>query len=388
MDQAARGAAALAATNYDDAIKHYSDAIASNPAAVDYYIKRSTAYQRTSKYPEALADAETAVALAHKRAKRELIKDAQLRRGIALFFIGQFANAQHVLGIVRKLDDKEKTLAVWEAKVASKLKGIPEDDERRTVTAEDIPTVEVSTKPQPSKPEPTKGEGKKDTHPKATPSSTPLPSNVKPRHDWYQNNDTVTFMLLVKHVPKDKATVEIQKDSLSITYPVDDDKDFTYDLMPFYAAIDPEKSSYRITPTKIEVTLKKATPGVKWHTLEGENNEDMTTEARQITTPDPSQPLVPRPADAVPAYPTSSKKGPKNWDNLASDELEGDDLEEGDEATRFFRTLYKGAAPDAQRAMMKSYQESGGTVLSTDWHNVGTRFVEPEPPEGMEAKKY
>jgi suppressor of G2 allele of SKP1 len=38
--------------------------------------------------------------------------------------------------------------------------------------------------------------------------------------------------------------------------------------------------------------------------------------------------------------------------------------------------------------MMKSYQESGGTVLSTDWSNVGSKTIVPEPPEGMEAKKY
>jgi len=38
--------------------------------------------------------------------------------------------------------------------------------------------------------------------------------------------------------------------------------------------------------------------------------------------------------------------------------------------------------------MMKSYSESGGTVLSTDWNQVGKKTVEPEPPEGMVAKKY
>jgi suppressor of G2 allele of SKP1 len=37
---------------------------------------------------------------------------------------------------------------------------------------------------------------------------------------------------------------------------------------------------------------------------------------------------------------------------------------------------------------MKSYQESGGTVLSTDWSSVGNKYVAPEPPEGMEAKEY
>jgi suppressor of G2 allele of SKP1 len=37
---------------------------------------------------------------------------------------------------------------------------------------------------------------------------------------------------------------------------------------------------------------------------------------------------------------------------------------------------------------MKSYQESGGTSLSTVWSDVKSKTFVPEPPEGMEAKKY
>jgi suppressor of G2 allele of SKP1 len=38
--------------------------------------------------------------------------------------------------------------------------------------------------------------------------------------------------------------------------------------------------------------------------------------------------------------------------------------------------------------MIKSYTESGGTCLSTDWASVGAAPVPVEPPSGMEAKKY
>jgi suppressor of G2 allele of SKP1 len=37
---------------------------------------------------------------------------------------------------------------------------------------------------------------------------------------------------------------------------------------------------------------------------------------------------------------------------------------------------------------MKSFQESGGTCLSTNWSEVGSKKVEITPPEGMIAKKY
>jgi suppressor of G2 allele of SKP1 len=378
MDQAARGAAALSASQYDDAVKHYSDAIAANPNAVPYYIGRSTAYQRSSKYPEALADAEYAVVLARKRARRELIKDAQLRRGIALYFMEQYANAEYVFDIVKKLDEKEKTLQIWNLKVAAKLKDVPEGDERRTVTAKEVPDVEIATSVEKTK---------EVTAPAAPKPVAPTPAN-KIKHDWYQNNDNVTFTLLAKGVPKDKATIEITKDSLSISFPIQGtDSEFDYTLDPFYAEVDPTQSSHRIMSTKIEVTLRKATPGVKWHSLEGDRKVESSTDA---PTAIPSHVLTGKTNDteAAPSYPTSSKKGAKNWDKVAKDDLGDEDDVEGDETTRFFKQLYKGAGEEQQRAMMKSYQESGGTVLSTDWNSVGSKFVAPEPPEGMEAKKY
>lgn len=41
-----------------------------------------------------------------------------------------------------------------------------------------------------------------------------------------------------------------------------------------------------------------------------------------------------------------------------------------------------------RRAMMKSFTESNGTSLSTNWDEVGKGKVETVPPEGVEAKKW
>jgi len=103
-----------------------------------------------------------------------------------------------------------------------------------------------------------------------------------------------------------------------------------------------------------------------------------------------------------PAYPTSSRKGPKNWDKVVDDitkkpKADGastqdidDDLEDhgGDEANFFFKKLFAGASPETQRAMMKSYQESNGTVLSTNWEEVSKGKVETSPPDGMVERKW
>jgi suppressor of G2 allele of SKP1 len=38
--------------------------------------------------------------------------------------------------------------------------------------------------------------------------------------------------------------------------------------------------------------------------------------------------------------------------------------------------------------MMKSFVESNGTALSTNWAEVGSKKMEVTPPDGMTAKKY
>jgi suppressor of G2 allele of SKP1 len=391
MDHAKKGDMALSASQYPEAIQHYTDALAVNPEAVKYYIGRSTAYQRTKKYAEALTDAEIAVVLAHKRAKRELIKDAQFRRGLTLFFLERYADADYVLGIVKELDEKDKMLPTWTAKVAAKLKDLPEEDGRRKVTAQKVPDVEIpkapttsSSKPKTTSADDAAGSSEAAAAPKPI---VPTPAN-KIKHDWYQSNDSVTVNILAKGAPKDATTVEFEKDALTVSFPITgSESEFHFSADPLFASIDPSQSKFRVTPNKVEVTLKKATPGAKWHNLEGDRQVEATTDENKTTIP--SHILTGKAAqETAPAYPTSSKSGAKNWDKLAKEDLDDKDEMEGDETSHFFKTLYKGATPEQQRAMMKSYQESGGTVLSTDWSNVGSKTVVPEPPEGMEAKKY
>ncbi len=60
----------------------------------------------------------------------------------------------------------------------------------------------------------------------------------------------------------------------------------------------------------------------------------------------------------------------------------------GDPTNRFFQQLYKNADPDTKRAMIKSYQESNGTALSTNWAEVKKETVKTQPPEGVVAKKW
>lgn len=68
----------------------------------------------------------------------------------------------------------------------------------------------------------------------------------------------------------------------------------------------------------------------------------------------------------------------------------GDDPNAGGDiaVNAFFQELYQGADEDTRRAMMKSYVESGGTTLSTNWTEVGAKKIDVNPPRDSEWKRW
>ncbi|KAL9019513.1 MAG: hypothetical protein Q9185_003213 [Variospora sp. 1 TL-2023] len=413
MDQAAKGAAALNSKEFSAAVSHYTDAIAVHSEAVDYYIKRSTAYTRISPpdHQAALSDAEIALSLASKRGKRELIIQAQLRRAIALFGNERYGDSRQCFEWVQQMDDKEKSLKIWEMKLEAKLKGMGEEDEKATVTVKQYPDVEVPVAQiAEKKVSSTAAEKVKPTASTAEQATAPAGVQTpasKIRHEWYQTHDTVVISLFAKGVPKDTATIEMQERSLAISFPLATGSDYDFSLDPLFGKIDAPGSTAKVMSTKVEFTLKKRRAGEMWPNLESHLPvPDMTTEESGSAPEEIKRAvLAEQSTNTGPSYPTSSKSGPKDWDKVASeltkkpkkDTKEGeaggddgvdDDFEGGDPVNGFFQSLYSRADPDTRRAMMKSYQESNGTALSTNWSEVGKGKVETQPPEGMEAKRW
>lgn len=201
---------------------------------------------------------------------------------------------------------------------------------------------------------------------------------------------------------------------LSLEFPLPSGSTYSFNLDPFYAPIDTTQSKVNVLTTKIEITLRKRTPGQKWGALEGSATAPVISDSANTTITMNSTATVPitqTPSQINnnvdgPSYPTSSRHGVKNWDKLADDltakkkkdekkkKTEDEDAEEddddaasvdsdfggGDAVDSFFKKLYAGSDPDTRRAMMKSFYESQGTALSTNWDEVGKDKVPVHPP--------
>lgn len=186
---------------------------------------------------------------------------------------------------------------------------------------------------------PTKLTAKKMADPAA---STPI------RKDWYQIGNNVTVSVFIRDAP---ANTQVQITADRIVIP-----DFGFEL-DLSHAIDPSSAKIEIGRSKIELTFAKAAPG-NW--------------AQLAKTPD--EPKL---------YEKPKASFEKTWD-IEDDE----DESENADPQSFFEKIYKDADPDARRAMMKSFVESNGTTLSTNWDEVKKGKVQTAPPKGMEAKDW
>ncbi|XP_034946021.1 protein SGT1 homolog [Chelonus insularis] len=199
----------------------------------------------------------------------------------------------------------------------------------------------------------------------------------KIKYDWYQTESNVVITVLTKNAENVK--VQFEDFTLSVGAKLPSGNEYSLELDLAHHIV-PQQCSFKVVPSKIEIKLKKR-DALRWTVLEG--NPAVSDSVQPI----PREILQ---SNQPPKYPSSSKKS-KDWNKVEKEleKQEADEKLEGDAALNsLFQKIYCSGSDEVRRAMNKSFQESGGTVLSTNWSDVGQNKVEMRPPDGMEWKSW
>ena len=347
-DPLAAARAAFDDDDYDESLQILDDALKAVDARSEVALvvkllgQRSRTFIACGLYDEALEDARRALSLDDEDV------EALLRLGIACKKLGRHAEAIEAL---ERATARAHSGTAMRAECAEWLK-------RARLARENAGTDD--------------GGRMSD----ASPSTT---ATERYRRTWYQSETHVTLEVFAKGVSPDAVTVDLNDagDALKLTIDALSDEDGcarTYDPyvleIDLFAYVCADGGAVNVSPTKIEIRMRKRSPG-QWRDIErrpsGGLSQSITAHHVSIAH--------------NPTVSSSDKRTAKDWDALerALDE-ELKDEPDGDAALNdLFQKIYANADDDARRAMNKSFTESNGTVLSTDWTDVGARDVVPDP---------
>eukprot|EP01035_Chromulina_nebulosa_P019409 gene19409-25284_t len=203
---------------------------------------------------------------------------------------------------------------------------------------------------------------------------------------YYCDEDSQIVVSILASVSEDSVKTIITEDHLRVEIQWSDKLEVVLDK-ELFESIDMSTSRVAVKKNKVNVYLKKIDKR-SWPSLErsGEPKQKTVkpiakTEIKQDNNIESSTKLT------IPKAYSSNK----DWDRIGTEivrEVEGDAGE--DPLKKLFSDIYSKADPDTRRAMNKSFQTSGGTVLSTNWSEVQRADYEKQKkaPKGMEWRSW
>lgn len=327
---------------------------------------------RRKEYKKAIEEINKALKIAYENGRRADLSAALHVKAIIYFRLKDYPHAFEFAVRACHFDDvpnsevkmfknivQEKYLkerGVTEADLKKK-----EQDLNSKPSGYDISTIDPPLPKQVQTPVANK---KKDpvTTKKNVPVKTEKPAQSQTlRTDWFDSGKTVELSIYVKNISAASVILTIKKDTLGVKFNDTNGNNYNYTVNKLFDEIDDGKSSFKVYGTKLSILLAKKNNKV-WKSLEGSNSRDGVTNTI--------------PKDDIPIPYTSSANKKVEWTRFNFEEDDEDDEEDGTPQA-FFEKLYREADSDAQKAMMKSFMESNGTSLSTDWEDVGSRRVDP-----------
>lgn len=291
--------------------------------------------------------------------------EAHFRKGCLLFKEEEYESALLAFKKASELNPEEKKYKMWIRKCEAEIED--EENENKDESSERQDKEETTTQTENNT---TTTTANGTTEPLVQPAAPE--KKKKFRHEWFQTDQWVTIDIFIKNLKPEQVKVDFGNSNLDVNIKLDDSTDFNFDI-ELADSIIPNECKYNILSTKLEVKLKKSRVS-KWKTLEkiGENSV-----GQWDTRVDKTK------KNSIHEYPSS--KGNKDWSKIGNEEEKLEGLEE---LNKMFETIYANGTDDQRRAMLKSFYESGGTVLSTDWNEIGKSKVEVKPPEGLEVRSW
>ncbi|XP_066437571.1 protein SGT1 homolog isoform X2 [Eleutherodactylus coqui] len=310
--------------NPQRSLEELTEALGEEPDDAELYSQRAYAHILLHNYNDAVLDAKRSLELQPNNA------NAFLRKGEAEFHLKNYSAAKDTFKQGQTLNSSASSFSSWIKKCEE--------------------TLNTSSCPEGS------------TNQKTS----------QYRHDWYQTESQVIVTVMIKNVRKEDVHLQFAERQLTLNVHLPSEENYNLTLVLLHSIV-PEQSTFKVLSTKIEIKMKK-TEALRWDKLEGQDE----------------RPLKRFTPESMHKYPSSSHYT-KNWDKLVGEikEEEKNEKLEGDAAlNQLFQQIYTDGNDEVKRAMNKSFQESGGTVLSTNWSDVGKKKVEVNPPDDMEYKKF
>jgi len=400
-----KGNECFVSEDYDRAVDLYSSALAQDSSLLECYAAKAQAYIRSEKYDLAKQEADRGIDVLRGIAAHETdakpsdeLKKCLQRSGVASFHLGKYKEAKNTFSEAKKLDNADKGITQWMTWCDEKRAKFGDDASKKSLPSTQPGTSSKQATSQQSSSTCTTSSSnstsdshtnKADADKSAVPSTTVKPAETnsaaessaisempvpKIKHDWYQTETHVIIEVRIKKLDPKDVVVEFQEVSLSVTAKLATGSDYSLELDLAHPII-PDQSSYKVLSTKLEIKLRKG-EGVRWNALEGDGK-------------------APLPGGALPtASATEGVKAPyasgRDWNKVEKLlAAEAEEKKEGEQAlNEMFQKIYSDANDDVRKAMNKSFSESGGTVLSTNWNDIGAAKTDVKPPDGMEFKKW
>ena len=239
-------------------------------------------------------------------------------------------------------------------------------------------------------------------------------ANFLPPKYYYSNSDKfITVTLLEENLSSDSLTLTLTPTTVHVQVSrVGVPELITVLKGTLYGDVLVDECKTNFKQAKTDVKLRKASSG-EWHELlaaapraEKEKEKEAQTEeeeeaAAAAAAAGDADPMTASAAILAAPPPTVEKTKPrpysstKDWDAIDKNlkEAEAAEKPEGEEAlNKLFKDIYGKANEDTRRAMIKSFQTSGGTVLSTNWDEVKKKDYESseerQAPNGMVWKNW